>query len=332
MIIHLKKGVSDARIAELQKMLNAFHIVRNDANVLITGSGKKKVPTEISQDVDEFWVFDTDVQLASKKYERETREVKIGNVTIGGQTGNTILIGGPCSVESEGQIRQSAELLKEMNLTTLRGGCYKPRTSPYSFQGLGLEGLKLLDKMRSEYGLNVITEVRDATHIDEVIQYSDVIQIGAKAMYDQGILRACAKTQKPVLIKRGFGTTLKEFVQAAEFVLSGGNPNVILCERGLRTFETATRFTLDLCGVAWLQEYTNLPIVLDPSHAMGYAYGVPNLAKACTAMGVDGLLIEVHPDPSVAKSDASQQLDHEQFRSLKGKLDAVAQSVGYKIV
>lgn len=332
MIIHLKSGVGPERIAELQKSLNAFHIVRNDVNVLITGSGRKEVPNEIANEVDDFWVFDTDVQLASKKYESDTREVKIGNVVIGGSSKNTILIGGPCSVESEQQIRQSAELLKEMNLTTLRGGCYKPRTSPYSFQGLGLEGLKLLAKMREEYGLNVITEVRDATHIDEVIEYSDVIQIGAKAMYDQGILRACAKTQKPVLIKRGFGTTLKEFVQAAEFVLSGGNPNVILCERGLRTFETYTRFTLDLCGVAWLQEHTNLPIVLDPSHAMGYAYGVPNLAKACTAMGIDGLLIEAHPDPSVAKSDASQQLDHDQFRKLKGQLDPVAQSVGYQIV
>lgn len=332
MIIHLKKGVSQGRIEELQKTLNAFHIKRNEHDVLITGSGKKSVPQEIESEVEEFWVFDTDVQLASKKYEREVREVKIGNVTIGGDSKNTILIGGPCSVESEEQIRQSSELIKGMGLTTLRGGCYKPRTSPYSFQGLGLEGLKLLDKMRSEYGLNVITEVRDATHVEEVIEYSDVIQIGAKAMYDQGILRACAKTQKPVLIKRGFGTTLKEFVQAAEFVLAGGNPNVILCERGLRTFETYTRFTLDLCGVAWLQEHTNLPVVLDPSHAMGYAYGVPSLAKACTAMGIDGLLIEAHPDPSVAKSDASQQLDHDQFRALKGQLDAVAQSVGYQIV
>lgn len=211
------------------------------------------------------------MQLASKTFNSKKREIKLPNVTIGGNTHNTVLIGGPCSVESEEQIRSSAELLKSLGLTTLRGGCYKPRTSPYSFQGMGLEGLKLLAKMREEYGLNVITEARDATHIDEIIEYTDVIQIGAKAMYDQGILRACAKIHKPVLIKRGFGTTLQEFVQAAEFVLSGGNPNVILCERGLRTFETGTRFTLDLCGVAWLQEFTNLPIILDPSHAMGYA-------------------------------------------------------------
>jgi 3-deoxy-7-phosphoheptulonate synthase len=186
--------------------------------------------------------------------------------------------------------------------------------------------------MREEFGLSVITEARDATHIEEIIEYTDVIQVGAKAMYDQGILRACAKTNKPVLIKRGFGSTLQEFVQAAEFVLAGGNENVILCERGLRTFETGTRFTLDLCGVAWLQEYTNLPIVLDPSHAMGYAYGVPSLAKACVAMGIDGLLIEVHPDPKVAKSDASQQLDHAQFEKLLGELQPVANSVGYSII
>jgi 3-deoxy-7-phosphoheptulonate synthase len=197
---------------------------------------------------------------------------------------------------------------------------------------MGLDGLKLLAKMREDYGLNVITEARDATHIQEIIDYTDVIQVGAKAMYDQGILRACAKTTKPVLIKRGFGTTLQEFVQAAEFVLSGGNPNVILCERGLRTFETGTRFTLDLCGVAWLQEYTNLPIILDPSHAMGYAYGVPVLARACVAMGIDGLLIEAHPNPKVAKSDASQQLDYNQFEDLLKSLKPVAESVGYKMV
>jgi 3-deoxy-7-phosphoheptulonate synthase len=186
--------------------------------------------------------------------------------------------------------------------------------------------------MKVEHGLSIITEVRDATHVQEVIEYSDVIQIGAKAMYDQGILRACAKTRKPVLIKRGFGTTLQEFVQCAEFVLSGGNDNVILCERGLRTFETKTRFTLDLCGVAYLKEYTNCPVVLDPSHAMGHAYGVPDLTRACTAMGVDGLLIEVHPNPKVAKSDASQQLNHEEFETLLSTLNPVAKAVHRKII
>lgn len=332
MIIHLKNTTSRDQISAIADELKAFAINYQGKDVLITGSGLKEVPAKFQSFVDESWSFDSDIQLASKTYHSNKREIQIGNISIGGDTKNTILIGGPCSVESEEQIRSSAELISSMGLTTLRGGCYKPRTSPYSFQGLGLEGLKLLAKMRKEFGLKVITEVRDATQIDEVIEYTDVIQVGAKAMYDQGILRACAKSTKPVLIKRGFGTTLQEFVQAAEFVLSGGNENVILCERGIRTFETKTRFTLDLCGVAWLQEYTNLPIVLDPSHAMGYAYGVAGLSKACVAMGVDGLLIEAHPNPKLAKSDASQQLTYDEFRQLKAQLDPVAAAVGYKIV
>ena len=332
MIIHLKKEIGTTRAQEIATQIDAFLIEEKERYVLISSSGQKTIDENYAADVLESFVFDNDIQLASRAYTAETREVKIGNVTIGGKTGNTLLIAGPCSVESEAQIQESSALLKELNLTTLRGGCYKPRTSPYSFQGLGLEGLKLLKQMKEEHGLNVITEVRDATHIQEVIEYSDVIQIGAKAMYDQGILRACAKTDKLVLIKRGFGTTLQEFVQCAEFVLSGGNPNVILCERGLRTFETKTRFTLDLCGVAYLKEYTNCPIVLDPSHAMGYAYGVPDLTRACVAMGIDGLLIEVHPTPKTAKSDASQQLNHDEFRALLKTLNPIAAAVNHKIV
>ena len=332
MIIHLKPSISDTRAGEIADKLNAFSFKKEGKYVLITGASSKEVPVELDSEVDESWPFDNDIQLASKTYQAEKRTVKIGNVEIGGNTNNTILIGGPCSVESEEQIRQSAELLKEMGLTSLRGGCYKPRTSPYSFQGMGLDGLKLLAKMRDECGLSIITEARDATHIDEIIEYSDVVQVGAKAMYDQGILRACAKSNRTILIKRGFGSTLKEFVQAAEFVLSGGNDQVVLCERGLRTFETSTRFTLDLCGVAWLQEHINLPIILDPSHAMGLAYGVTPLAKACVAMGIDGLLIETHPNPKVAKSDAAQQLNHAEFKEMLKQVNPVAAAVGYKMV
>jgi len=331
MIIQLKNNVSREKAAALAGDFNAFHIT-NEHNILITGSGLKELPINLEVYTEKCWVFANDMQLASKAYQSTKRRVNFGNISIGGTTNHTVLIGGPCSVESEVQIRSSAQLLVGLGLSTLRGGCYKPRTSPYSFQGLGLEGLKLLAKMREEYKLNVITEARDATHIDEIIEYTDIIQVGAKAMYDQGILRACSKTNKPVLIKRGFGTTLQEFVQAAEFVLSGGNPNVVLCERGIRTFETGTRFTLDLCGVAWLQEHTNLPIILDPSHAIGYAYGVPNLAKACVAMGIDGLLIETHPNPKVALSDASQQLTYPQFEQLHHDLQKVAASVGFKMV
>lgn len=332
MIIHLKESVSREDAAQLAEQIKAFHISKENQEVLITSSGMKELPSALDGKVLDFWVMDNDMQLAARKYKNTTREVTIGEVTIGGDSKNTVLIGGPCSVESEEQIESSAQLLTKLGLSVLRGGCYKPRTSPYSFQGLGYEGLMLLVKMREKYGHSIITEVRDATHVAEVIEHSDVVQIGAKAMYDQGILRACAKIKKPVLLKRGFGTTLQEFVQAAEFILSGGNEQVILCERGIRTFEQKTRFTLDLCGVAYLQEYTNLPIVLDPSHAMGYAYGVTPLAKACTAMGIDGLIVETHPTPTKAKSDAAQQLTHEEFTALKEEVSKIASAVGYKIV
>ncbi|MCU0431965.1 MAG: 3-deoxy-7-phosphoheptulonate synthase [Bacteroidia bacterium] len=332
MIIELKSSVQEARAQEIAQQLKAFCIHYLGRYVLITSSSVKTLDAQFEGETDRFTVLSDDMQLSSRAWQKETRTVQIGNITIGGNTGNTLLIGGPCSVESEGQIEQSAQLMKELNISTLRAGAFKPRTSPYTFQGLGLEGLKLLAKMREKYGLNIITEVRDATHIEEVIEYSDIIQIGAKSMYDHGILKRCGKTTKPVLLKRGFGTTLQEFVQCAEFILAGGNPNVMLCERGLRTFETKTRFTLDLCGAAWMKEYSNLPVILDPSHAIGYAYGVPDLARACTAMGVDGLLIEVHPNPKEAKSDASQQLNHDEFRALTGSLKAVANAIGRQII
>ncbi|MGL4597248.1 MAG: 3-deoxy-7-phosphoheptulonate synthase [Bacteroidia bacterium] len=332
MIIELKSSVSEARAQELALQAKAFCIHYDGLWTLITSSSVKTLDPSFESETERFTVLADDIQLASRAWKKETRTITLPNgIALGGSTGNTILIGGPCSVESEEQIEQSAQLMVELGVSTLRAGAYKPRTSPYTFQGMGLEGLKLLAKMREKYGLNVITEVRDATHIEEIIEHSDIIQVGAKSMYDHGILKRCGKTQKPVLLKRGFGTTLQEFVQCAEFILSGGNPNVILCERGLRTFETKTRFTLDLCGAAWMKEYTNLPIILDPSHAIGYAYGVPDLARACCAMGVDGLLVEVHPNPKVAKSDASQQLNHDEFRALAGSLKAVAQAVGKRI-
>ncbi|PLW92411.1 MAG: 3-deoxy-7-phosphoheptulonate synthase [Marinilabiliales bacterium] len=301
-----------------------------DRKLLVGSSSAKTIDTKDERHIEKHWVFDNDMQLSSRKFMPNTRNISIGNFTTGKD--ETILIIGPCSVESEEQLEQTASLIQKCGLKSLRAGAYKPRTSPYSFQGMGLEGLKLLAKMREKYGFSIVTEVRDSTHADAVIEYADVIQVGAKAMYDHGILRTCGKARKPVLLKRGFGTTIQEFVQAAEFILSGGNPNVMLCERGIRTFETKSRFTLDLCGVAYLKEHTNLPVILDPSHAMGYAYGVPDLARACMAMNVDGLLIEVHPDPSVAKSDASQQLNHKQFEELLNSLRPIAKAVGRHIV
>jgi 3-deoxy-7-phosphoheptulonate synthase len=331
MIVHLHKSISKE---EAQKLAEKYQSIlfENGKLVLVTQSKMKTADEELKKVASEIFVSDTDIQLASKQYISTKREITIGDIKIGGTTRNTLVITGPCSVESEEQIESAAQFCVEQGVKVLRAGAYKPRTSPYTFQGLGLEGLKLLDKMRSKYGLKIITEVRDSTHVDEVIEYADIVQIGAKSMYDHGILRKCGKTRKPVLLKRGFGTTLQEFVQSAEFVLSGGNPNLMLCERGIRTFETKTRFTLDLCGAAWLKEHTNLPVILDPSHAIGYAYGVPDLARACVAMGVDGLLIESHPNPKVAKSDADQQLNFEEFKKLYSTLKTVASAIGYQVV
>jgi len=333
MIIHLKNNLSQERIAAIAQQTESIYTKDSNGTDLLIASSKLKVlPAELEADVEAVFPMSTDIQLASKDYKQETRKVTIGNVQIGGDSRNSIVIGGPCSVESLEQITQSAELMKGLGITTLRAGCYKPRTSPYSFQGMGLEGLMLLAKMREQYGLNIITEVKDSSHVNDVIEHSDIVQVGAKAMYDHSILKACGKARKPVLLKRGFGTTLQEFVQAAEFILSGGNEQVMLCERGIRTFETKTRFTLDLCGVAFLKEYTNLPIILDPSHAMGYRYGVADLARACLAMDIDGLLIETHPNPEVAKSDASQQLNHEEFTAMFKSLEPIARAVNRTLV
>ncbi|NTW31803.1 MAG: 3-deoxy-7-phosphoheptulonate synthase [Bacteroidetes bacterium] len=332
MIIHLKNDVSKAVKHEIAAKYEAVELFKDDKTILITPCSLKNIDGKYLEYIDESWVFDNDIQLASKKYRSDIQEIKIGNLAIGGQHRNTIIIIGPCGVESEEQIELTADFINKCGLHTLRAGSFKPRTSPYSFQGMGIEGLKLLAGMRDKYGFPIVTEVRDSSHIDAVIEYADVIQIGAKSMYDHGILRKCGKTNKPILLKRGFGSTLQEFVQAAEFILSGGNQNVMLCERGIRTFESKTRFTLDLCGVAYLKANINLPVILDPSHAMGYAYGVPDLARACMAMDVDGLLIEVHPDPSVAKSDASQQLNHDEFKLLFESLKHIAKAVNRNII
>jgi 3-deoxy-7-phosphoheptulonate synthase len=254
------------------------------------------------------------------------------DLLVGGQSGNTILMAGPCSVESEDQIRSVAKMLVERGVRVLRAGCFKPRTSPYNFMGLGHEGLKLLSAVREEFGLKIITEVRDSTQVDAVIEHADIVQIGAKAMWDYGILAAVGKSNKPVMVKRAFGATLRELAQIAEFILDAGNEDVMVCERGIRTFEPYTRFTLDLCGVAWLKQHTNLPVILDPSHAMGYRYGIPDLSRACVAMGVDGLIIESHPCPEEALSDSSQQLNFAEFRAMQDSLRPVANAVGRQLV
>lgn len=331
MILHLKPDTTEDIIAGLSAEIGGHYFYRGEQPVLVTSASMKEVPADAEPFTQDHWTFEDDIQLAHLSYTKVKREVPVGQVVFGNGT-DTVFMTGPCSVESEEQLEKVAIFCKGLGVKIIRAGSYKPRTSPYTFQGLGLEGLQILRKAADRHGLKVITEVRDATHVDHVIELSDIIQIGAKSMYDHGILKACGLADKPVLLKRGFGSTLQEFVQCAEFIMSGGNEQVMLCERGIRTFETKTRFTLDLCGVAWLKETTNLPIVLDPSHAMGKRFGVPDLARACVAMGVDGLLIETHPDPSVALSDAAQQLNMEQTKALYQSLSPVAESIGRRIV
>lgn len=332
MIIHLKENIDKSSAVKIATEMSGKLIYDENKYIIITSSKNDLIPKKYENEIDNSFIIDNDIQLSSKNYINETRKVKINNIEVGGDSQNTLMITGPCSIESKSQIEECAELLKANGLTTLRAGCFKPRTSPYSFQGLGLEGLKMLSDIRDRYGFNIISEVKDASHVDDVIEYTDIIQIGAKAMYDHGILRETGKQKKPVLLKRGFGSNLQEFVQAAEFILSEGNPNVILCERGIRTFETKTRFTLDLCGVSFLKEHTNLPIILDTSHAMGYSYGVPDLTRACVAMGIDGLLIESHPNPSEALSDASQQLNFKEFNNMLDSLKPICKAVNRNLI
>lgn len=332
MIIHLPKYISRERANEYAEYVDALCLERPEYYVLITSHTLTQLPAALQEIALDYWVFGTDMQLSSKQYMSDTHRITIGDTYIGGDQKNQLMIAGPCAIESREQIEQSCQMLKQQGVRVLRAGCYKPRTSPYTFRGLGEDGLKLLAEMREKYGLLIATEMRDATHADKVVEYADIVQVGAKAMYDHGLLTAAGQSGKPVILKRGFGSTLQELVNCADFIMSCGNDQVILCERGIRSFETNTRFTLDLCGVAWLKQHSNLPVILDPSHAMGYTYGVPDLARACTAMGVDGLLIETHPCPACAQSDSAQQLDHQQFVEMYASLKPIAAAVGKRLV
>ena len=332
MIIHLPKNISHAYVQELADHVGALCLEKADHFVLITNHTMKQLPATLESMALAHWTFNTDMQLSSREYHPETHRIAIGDTYIGGDGSNQLMIAGPCAIESREQIEQSCQMLIQQGIRVLRAGCYKPRTSPYTFRGLGEDGLKLLAEMREKYGLLIATEMRDATHADKVVEYADIVQVGAKAMYDHGLLTAAGQSSKPVILKRGFGSTLQELVNCADFIMSCGNDQVILCERGIRSFETNTRFTLDLCGVAWLKQHCNLPVILDPSHAMGYAYGIGDLARACTAMGIDGLLIETHPCPQCAQSDAPQQLDHQQFGEMYTSLKPIAHAVGKTLV
>lgn len=259
--------------------------------------------------------------LVSRKQQKEDTIVTIGDVRVGG--GKPIMIAGPCSVESYGQLRQVADALKLAGITVMRGGAFKPRTSPYDFQGLGIEGLKLLKEVADEFGLKTISEIVDPGHIELACEYIDIIQIGARNMQNFELLKAAGDVQTPILLKRGLAATLDEFVHAAEYVVSRGNKQVMLIERGIRTYEKATRNTLDISAVPILKQETHLPVLVDVTHSTGRKDILIPCAKAALAAGADGVMVEVHPDPATALSDAAQQLNIDEFNHF---LSAVKQS------
>lgn len=274
-----------------------------------------------------------DVFPILKPYKLASREVKsvdsiiiAGGVPIGGK--RLAIMAGPCSVESKDQICKTANLVKEAGANFIRGGAYKPRTSPYSFQGLAEEGLKLLAAAKEVSGLPIITEVMNPREVDLVAQYADIMQVGARNVQNFSLLKELGQLKKPILLKRGMMTTISEFLMSAEYILAEGNKNVILCERGIRTFETATRNTLDLSCIPVLKRETHLPIIVDPSHGTGHWYLVESMSRAAVAAGADGLMIEVHPDPVNAYSDGPQSLKPEKFARLMQNIRPFAELMG----
>jgi len=269
-------------------------------------------------------------KLASLEYKSEPSTVKVAEgIIIGGK--KLTVMAGPCSVEDRGMLLDIARSVKKSGANILRGGAFKPRTSPYSFQGLGEEGLKYLAEAREKTGLAIVTELMDARNLDLVMEYADILQIGARNMQNYDLLKAVGRTDKPVLLKRGMSNTIKEFLMSAEYILAGGNPNVILCERGIRTFEDFTRFTLDINAVPAIKSLSHLPLIVDPSHASGKWGLVPALSRAAVAAGADGLMIEVHPNPEDAFSDGSQSLLPDKFGKVMKEIEQIAEIMGREI-
>lgn len=265
-------------------------------------------------------------RLVSRDFHPEDSVIRIGDTAVGGN--KVVVMSGPCSVESREQVLASAEFMARLGVPVLRGGAFKPRTSPYSFQGMGVEGLELLAEARERYGVLIVTEAVDKESLDEVAKWADIVQIGARNMQNFALLKAVGQSGKPVLLKRGMAATIDEWLMAAEYVAANGNPNIILCERGIRTYETKTRNTLDISAVPVVKQMSHLPVVIDPSHAAGQWQWVAPLARAGIAAGADGLIIETHPNPAEALSDGPQSLNFPHLEQLMGEIGRVARAVG----
>jgi 3-deoxy-7-phosphoheptulonate synthase len=283
---------------------------------------------EIADDVDKIVPVTESYKLANKKFHPEPSIIKVGNTLIGGD--ELVIMSGPCAVESKEQLLETAHAIKKAGAQILRGGAYKPRTSPYAFQGLEEEGLRYMKEAREETGLAVVCEVTSLAAIEAAVKYVDMLQIGARNMQNFYLLKEAGKTGLPVLLKRGLSATIDEWLNASEYIIAEGNPNVVLCERGIRTFETATRNTLDISAVPVIKAKSHLPIIVDPSHATGVRKYVKPLAMSAIAVGADGLMIETHPNPATALSDGPQSLTFPQFDELCAELRPLANLMGKK--
>jgi len=327
MIISMRLHATKEEVAQVRARIEEFgykvHSIEGEERVVIGAVGMGDVTAcieslEAMPQVEKAVRISAPYKFVSKEFRREKTEIKVHGATIGGD--EFVVMAGPCSVESEKQILESAEIVAKHGAKLLRGGAFKPRTSPYDFQGLEEEGLKLLAKARAVTGLGIVTEVMSDRDVSLVADYADILQIGARNMQNFALLKTLGKCGRPILLKRGLSATVKELLMSAEYIVAHGNPDVMLCERGIRTFETVTRNTCDIGAIAALSEMTHLPVILDPSHAAGKRSLVPALARAGVAVGADGLIVEMHPQPEKAVSDGAQSLDPKQFAKMMADL------------
>ena len=334
MLVVMQQGATEKQIqAAIDRLVELGFDVHRSTGVIHTVlggvGGKEEFDLgifEVMDGVKEAHRIVSPYKLASRSFRPAGTVVKIGDVEVGGE--RVVVMAGPCSVESRDQIERSAEIVARLGAQVIRGGAFKPRSSPYAFQGLGEDGLHMLREAADRNGLLVVSEVMDLTQVPLVAQYADILQVGARNMQNFTLLRELGRLRKPVLLKRGISATIEELLLSAEYILAGGNYDVILCERGIRTFETYTRNTMDISAIPVVKKLSHLPIVADPSHGTGRRDMVAPMGRAAVAAGADGLLVEVHPDPDHALSDGAQSLRFEQFDELMSQLRIIAPAVG----
>ncbi|MBR6014260.1 MAG: 3-deoxy-7-phosphoheptulonate synthase [Selenomonadaceae bacterium] len=324
-----KKNLENV-LKKLEKLNLRTHLSEGEDRTIVGVIGDKKIIANLEMEmmagVEKTVRITEKYKLVSRDFHPLDTIIDVDGVKIGGE--KIVVMAGPCAVESLEQLRETAQAVKSCGAEILRGGAFKPRTSPYDFQGLGEEGLKLLRKVADEFGMKVVTEIVDRSDLELVENYADILQVGARNMQNFQMLKALGESKKPVMLKRGLSATISEWLNAAEYIMSGGNENVIFCERGIRTYETFTRNTLDLSAVAAIKELSHLPIVVDPSHGTGRRTMIAPMSKAAIAAGADALMIEVHPHPEVALSDGNQSLTPESFKNLMNDLNGIAKAVG----